>query len=454
MAKITKSVCMAQPTQEKTYFVWDDNLPGFGLRITSGGTKSFVIKYVVGKSQHMHTIGRFGVDMTAEQARDAAAKLKLAIKHQAANPATDRRDRIAADTVAELADSYLAERPSMKRRGKERPKKESSWKQDASGISAHIKPQLGSRSILSLKQSDIERFRDAVAKGKTARDMTVAKGEPGYKPRSRVIVHGGVGAANRSLAVLSAMLSWAVKRGVLPINPALGVSHLEADTERRDLRGNELEMLAKAMADWQAEADAMPIEATGNFPLSARQLAARATARDARIVARRKWVRAITLLLLSGARKNEIMQLRWEHYDADARCLRLPDSKTGRKVIPLGKHAVELVEAARGDAGGSEWVFPSVKGDMPLTGLQKVWEGVCERGGLSGVTIHSLRHSFASVAVNDGASLFIAGKLLGHSDTRTTEGYSHANMGRAHEVADQTAATLFRVIEGGRAKAA
>ena len=458
MANITisKTTCTKAAPQAAAYTLWDDRLPGFGLRVMPSGAKSFVLKFRDADSgrQHWHTLGRFGVDMTAEQARDAAGKLKPAIKHEGANPVRQRREHIDADTVAELADAYLAERPTMRRRGKERPKKESSWKQDASNISAHIKPHFGGHSIRGLKQSDVERFRDAVAKGKTARDMTVAKDDPDYKPRARVIVRGGVGAANRSIAVLSAMLSWAVKRGVLPSNPALGVSPIENGAERRDLRGNELETLAKALADWQAEAEAMPLEAIGKYPLSARQLAARAKARDVRILARRKWVRAITLLLLSGARKNEIMQLRWEHYDADARCLRLPDSKTGRKTVPLGKHALELVEAARADAGRSPWVFPSAKGDTPLTGLQKVWESLCERSGLTGLTIHSLRHSFASVAVNDGASLFIAGKLLGHSDTRTTEGYSHADMGRAHEVADQTAATLagrFRVIEGGKA---
>jgi integrase len=455
---ITKTSCTKAAPQAAAYTLWDDRLPGFGLRVMPSGAKSFVLKYRDADSgrQHWHTLGRFGVDMTAEQARDEAGKLKPAIKHEKANPVQDRRDRIDADTVAELADAYLAERPTMKRRGKERPKKESSWKQDASNISAHIKPQLGGHSIRGLKQSDIERFRDAVAKGKTAREVTVAKDQPGYKPRSRVIVRGGAGTANRSLAVLSAMLSWAVKRNAIPANPALGVSPLETAAIRRDFRGDELEALAKALTDWQADAYAMPVEAVGRYPLSARQLAARAKAREARIVARRKWVRAITLLLLSGARKNEILQLRWADYDATARCLRLPDSKTGAKVVPLGKHALELVETARADAGGSEWVFPSVKGDTPLTGLQKVWEGICERGGLTGVTIHSMRHTFASVAVNDGASLFIAGKLLGHSDTRTTEGYSHANMGRAHEVADQTSATLagrFRVIEGGKAAA-
>lgn len=232
---------------------------------------------------------------------------------------------------------------------------------------------------------------------------------------------------------------------------------LDTGAVRRDLRGTELETLAKALADWQREAADMPLEAVGKFPLSAQQLAARAAAREARILGRRKWARAITLLLLSGARKNEILHLEWKHFDADARCLRLPDSKTGAKVVPLGNPAVELIEAAREDAAGSRWVFPSAKTVSPLVGLQKVWEGICERGGLTGLTIHSLRHSFASVAVNDGASLFIAGKLLGHSDTRTTEGYRHADMGRAHKVADQTAAALsarFTVIEGGRARAA
>src|SRR6202040_2976743 len=103
---------------------------------------------------------------------------------------------------------------------------------------------------------------------------------------------------------------------------------------------------------------------------------------------------------LTGCRKSEILGLRWEWVDVGRGCLRLPDSKTGAKVVPLASAALELLSRL---PRRSEFVLPAGKGSGHYTALQKDWERVRERAGLAGVRIHDMRHSFASFAVAGGS---------------------------------------------------
>ena len=141
------------------------------------------------------------------------------------------------------------------------------------------------------------------------------------------------------------------------------------------------------------------------------------------------------MLLLTGCRKSEILSLRWEWVDIERGYLRLPDSKTGAKIVPLAPAAVKLLaELPRTGA----YVLSAATGSGYYTGLQKHWERVRERAGLAGVRIHDMRHSFASFAVADGNSLFLIGKVLGHKQARTTEGYVHLADDPIRAVADRT----------------
>ena len=115
---------------------------------------------------------------------------------------------------------------------------------------------------------------------------------------------------------------------------------------------------------------------------------------------------------------------------------RLPDSKTGAKVVPLAAAAL----AARASLPrSSDWVLPAGKGDGHLIGLPKTWEKLRNQAGLPGLRLHDLRHSFASFAVADGATLYMVGKVLGHKQARTTEGYAHLASDPLKQVADRTA---------------
>jgi integrase len=232
------------------------------------------------------------------------------------------------------------------------------------------------------------------------------------KKRGRAIIDGGPGTAARSLAVLGAMLEWAAHpdRKLIPANPAKGVKLLKGRKRERFLSEAELGRLADALAAMEAE----------------HRLSPSATA-------------AIRLLLLSGCRKAEILSLRWEWVDIKRGVLRLPDSKTGAKVVPLAAPAVKLLAELphRGN-----YVLPATTGAGHYTGLQKDWERVRAGAGLAGVRIHDLRRSFASFAVADGNSLYLIGKVLGHKQARTTEIYAHLADDPIRAVADRTAARI------------
>jgi len=135
-------------------------------------------------------------------------------------------------------------------------------------------------------------------------------------------------------------------------------------------------------------------------------------------------VAAIRLLIFTGARVSEILNLQWQHVDLNNGTLRLPDSKTGAKVIFLSVPAANVLKKMP-KLVGSPWVIPSEEPENPWANINKPWLKIRELAKLEGVRIHDLRHTFASMAVQSGLSLEMVGGLLGHSQASTTKRYSH-----------------------------
>ena len=133
---------------------------------------------------------------------------------------------------------------------------------------------------------------------------------------------------------------------------------------------------------------------------------------------------AIKLLLLTGGRRGEILGLQWQHVDFERKCLRLPDSKTGAKVMYLNAPALEVL-AGLPRIKNNPHVIPGKYERGSLGGIDKVWFRVRAAAGLQGVRLHDLRHSFASMGVAGGLSLPIIGALLGHKHQATTGRYAH-----------------------------
>ncbi len=135
------------------------------------------------------------------------------------------------------------------------------------------------------------------------------------------------------------------------------------------------------------------------------------------------------------------MTLQWTHVDLAERVLRLPDSKTGAKIVHLGQPAVELLrDAERID--GNPWVIAGTLPSKRLSDLQPFWQRVRTRAGLKDVRIHDLRHTFASTAVASGQGLPMIGKLLGHTQVQTTARYAHLAAEPVRMAADAVAQNL------------
>ncbi len=400
-AKITKRAVDAARPNNRDTFLWDTELAGFGLKVTPSDNRIYVLQYRIGGRLRRYTIGKHGSPWTPEEARREANRLRGLIA-AGIDPAEEKAEARAGFTIAELSELYIAEGCATK--------KPSTLLRDRSRIDRHIKPLLGRRSVKSITRADVERFMQDVAVGKSATDV-----KTGF--RGRAIVTGGKGTARECVVLLGSMFTFAVNRGLRADNPAWKVKKYKARKLERFLSPSEMAQLGDALSTAQQK---------GESPFA---------------------VAAIRLLVLTGARKGEILTLKWEHVDTERGCLRLPDSKTGAKVIPLGAAALEaLSEIPRIE--GNPYVLPGLEG-RHFVGLQKTWERIRKRAGLEDVRLHDLRHSFASVAVAGGNSLYLVGKVLGHQQARTTERYAHLADDPVKAVADKTAAHIAAAMKNG-----
>lgn len=378
----------ALAASDRQYTVWCTELSGFGVFVHPTGRRSYFVDYrnQEGVRRRM-TIGRHG-RITTEEAR------KLAIAHlgatvRGADPAKDRIDRRTAITVRELCMRYrLAARQGIVIGRNGRPKKPASLTIDEGRIDRHIDPLLGSRMVKDLTTADIYRFMRDVTAGKTAAVAASAK------LRGKVIVTGGAGTAVRTVGLLGGILSYAVSEGIIEVNPARGVKKPTGVRRERRLVPEEFHKLGEALTEAEAEGETPQI------------------------------LQAIWLLALTGCRRGEILGLRWSEVDTIGKCLRLSDSKTGASVRPIGTAVFNLL-ARIGGQDKSPYVLPAARGVGCFGGLPRGWNRITQRAGIEGVTPHTLRHSFASVAGDLGFAESTIAALIGHSAGSVTSRYVH-----------------------------
>ena len=364
MTRITKKTVDALSAREREFMLWDRDVKGFGVRVHPSGRKVYLVKYRHHGRVIKKTIGPHGT------IPPAAARARAAEIITAARTGRDMTGRILpmrkdeGATMHDLAGRFLAEHVAAHC-------KPSSAHSYEIAIRRHVLPRLGNLRVAEITRADVAAMH---------RQM-----------------HGTPFAANRTLGILSAMFTAAELWGLRPqgSNPCRYVKRFRERRRERFLSDDEYRRLGAALRE---------AENTGTVADSA--------------------IAAIRLLMLTGCRLSEIMTMRWDQIALEAGELRLPESKTGAKVVYLGEPARAVLRGIAREEG-NPWVIRGRRPGSRLASLHFPWGRIRKRAGLDDVRLHDLRHSFASGGLLVGEGLPMIGKLLGHSQVQTTARYAH-----------------------------
>lgn len=348
----------------------DDLLRGFGARRQASGVSYFLQTYVEGRLRWI-TIGKHGSPWTPQMARKRARELLVEIA-SGEDPTAEPVAETVAPTVNVAIDMFFEEHgPKLA---------PSSLIEYQRLAKLHIRPAFGRMVITDVDGGDVARLHARLAD----------------RPR----------AANFALAVISKIMNWAALRGLRDpdSNPCRGIKKYKERRRERYLTLEELDRLAAALDH--------ALEVENESPYA---------------------VAAIRLLLLTGARLTEILSLKWSYVDLERAIILLPQSKTGQKPIFLSDAALQVLrEIPR--LKRNPYVIVGAKPGERLINLQKPWARIRAVAEIEDVRIHDLRHSYASFAAADGASLPQIGALLGHKNPSTTARYAHLAADPLHAV--------------------
>ncbi|WP_339951187.1 tyrosine-type recombinase/integrase [uncultured Albimonas sp.] len=377
--------------EARARIVYDAALPGFGLRLTPGGARAFVLNYVVSGRERRMTIGRFPAWSTSaarEEARALRRRIDLGEDPMAESAARDAAAAAAraTPTVADLFARYDREHLPTKA-----PR---SAADDRSMWRSCILPALSARKVAEVAPDDVDRLHAEVSRSRPVR-------------------------ANRIVEVLRKAFNLAIRWGWRADNPAAGVRRNREEPRDRYLSPAEIRRLVVAL-------DRHPERVSAS---------------------------AIRLLMLTGARRSEALGATWDQFDLEAGVWIKPSSQTKQRRahrVPLSAPAVRMLAEMRQAARG-RFVFPGADPERPLTDVKRTWLAVCRDAGLAvgepkrsaagevlrdaqgeprlrwtpTVRLHDLRHTYASILASQGLSLPVIGALLGHSQPQTTARYAH-----------------------------
>lgn len=384
-----RSVAAAKPPASGYIILFDDKIAGFGVRVTAAGAKSFVLNYRVAGEKRRYTIGSWP-KWTADAARDEASNVLLpAINKKGADPVRDKKALRDEPKLADLATEYLEQHAEAKKR-------EKSVYEDKRMLNHIILPKLGNLRVSAVRKRHVQSLHNSLKKTP-------------YQ-------------ANRILALLSKMFTFAMDGEMRADNPAKGVERFHEDKREAWLTVDQLHALSDALDSYD-EQDAAD---------------------------------ALRLLIVTGARPDEVLGAEWSMFDLQRGTWNKPSHHVKEKKTehtPLNPAALMILQRMAQHKVGL-YLFPGREPGTARTTLRNAWRQVCKAAGLSteyhvigkrgkplprwkpNVRVYDLRHTFASHLVSRGWSLPLVGKLLGQVRPETTNRYAHIADGAQREVAN------------------
>lgn len=380
VAKLTaRTVGAIKPTGAE-FDVRDTDLTGFHVRVTKAGRMIYRYLYRLPDGQRrVMTLGETSA-FSSEQARDWAQTVALDVKN-GGDPRGRREAWKAAPTFADLWERYEQDRlPNLKA---------STQRQYRLNWQNHLEAKIGSTKVAELTRSDVASLHSRMGVIKTT--------------------------GNRTLALLSVMLSFAVEHEIIPVNLAKGLKRFKEN--RREAVYSDDEFSRIALAVNQEE----------------------------------QWARvAFTLLWITGARHGEVLSAEWSDFDLDGDhpIWRIPADrfKGGRHhAYPLDVDTAELIKAYRADSPvvSPRWLFPKPTGEGHRASLRHPWDRVREAAGIEGKVLHTFRHTFITGLASQGASAIDVMNIAGHKSIATSMRYVQAvDRKRLSAVANEAQASI------------
>lgn len=340
---------------------YDTAITGFILEVRATGGKTYALRYRDGHNRQCQHKIGDAKSISFDKAKRAAQMVRSRVV-LGEDPAEERRTRRITPTLTELATEHYL--PYVKGYKK-------SWDTDDSYLRNHILPRFGHHRLDEITPTLLGEFHHGLK-------------AQGY----------ALATANRMIILLRYMYNLAKKWG-LPgsqTNPTAGVKLFEVNNAReRFLTAEETRRLYDA------------IKQSPNPQLQY----------------------IVSLLLLLGNRKRELLNAKWEDFDLERRTWRIPLSKSGKsRHVPLSQAAIKVLEQIP-RFENCPYVLPNPKTKKPFVSIFASWNTARKAAGLADVRMHDLRHTMASNMVNSGRSIYEVSRVLGHTQLRTTQRYSH-----------------------------
>jgi integrase len=414
MPKLTKRFVEAQRPTAGNLVFFDDQMPGFGVRVMPSGKRSYFVQY---RNRHgrsrWFTIGLHG-KVTADGARKIARKVLDAVQ-DGKDPAGEREAFRQAPTMSDLLDRYIAEH--VERRNRPRTAEEIKRL-----VERHVRPELGRLKVAAVTRQDVDRLHRSLA----------------ATPRQ----------ANFVLAVCSKAFSLAEAWGMRPegSNPCKRIERNPENVRERFLSAGELARLGSTLR--LAEKEGLPWK-VDDAKVTARHLP---RPENRRTAYRRTTIAAIELLLYTGCRLSEVLNLRWDQVDFEAGTITLSETKTTKRpqIVVVNAPARQVLKGLE-RTDGSPWVLPMTRDPQrphSKHALEAAWQKIRRAAGFDDVRLHDLRHTVGTYAGQSGANAFLVRDLLRHKNLGMTSRYVNRAEDPVRKLSDQVGERIAAGLAG------